>query len=71
MAGVVSRYFSGMILYGVGLLLSGLVVPVVLLRALFGGPKGIIGLFKRGKHDVEPESKFGNFITRFVVTILG
>ena len=69
MASVIRRYIVGSIYYGIGLALAYLAIFGVLLQAIMKGRKGIVGLFKRGKHDIEPESKsdLNCFLYKFLV----
>jgi len=55
--GIIRRCIVASLYYGVGLFLAYLAVIATFLQAILKGRKGITGLFKRGKHDKEPESK--------------
>ena len=57
MPGTIRRYIVASIYYGIGLVLAYFATFAILLQALLKGRKGIVGLYKRGKHDKEPESK--------------
>ena len=57
MASTLLRYVGGLLYAGIGLFLTSLVLFATIVRAVFKGRKGIVGLFRRGKHDIEPESK--------------